>query len=197
MDAYMDKTWEYIELVIYRIVFQVDQGISFFEFMGAPLVIFLMALGVVFLTRFLSKHCITKRYRALKTNFEHWQSVRQEALNHPDPEKGKRLARNIDQAELNKAYYDYFFEGMLKNIVSNVLPVLLTAAYIIKIYTPEALMQRFGYAYVFNVSFGATRIEVSSLFWYVISILAGFLLYGGIKALTRKKNKTQLAAESI
>ena len=41
-------------------------------------------------------------------------NLRQEAMACEDREKGKALARNIDQAQLNKAYYDYFFEGFVK-----------------------------------------------------------------------------------
>lgn len=197
MDNLMDKAWEHIEAAIYNAVIIIDRLISIFEFLGAPVLLFLIALGIVLSTRFISKHFVTQRYKELKKEFEHWQSVRAQALNHPDPEKGKRLARNIDQAELNKAYYDYFFEGMLKNILCNVLPILVTAAYLIKTYTPEVLLERFGQAHVFLLTFGHTRIEVSSLFWYVISLLVCYILYGGFKVVTWKKSKTTLATESI
>jgi hypothetical protein len=174
-----------------------QKAISVFEFLGAPALIFFMTMGIILATRFISKHFITQRYFELKKEFEHWQGVRTEALNHPNPEKGKILARNIDQAELNKAYYDYFFEGMLKNIVSNVLPVLLGAAYIIKIYTPEILMDRFGQNCIFLITFGSKHIEVSSLFWYIICLMTGFILYGSFKAFTWRRKKTRLATDTI
>ena len=59
-------------------------------------------------------------------------------------EKGKALAKNIDQAQLNRVYYDYFFEGLMKSFITNVLPILVAASYVTAVYTPSALMQRFG-----------------------------------------------------
>lgn len=197
MNKILDKAWEHIETALYQAVLLLDNIISNIEFLGAPILIFLLTFAVVLMTRFISKHYVTRRYKDLKKEFEHWHSVREEALKHPDREKGKALAKNIDQAELNKAYYDYFFEGMLKNFVSNVLPVLLTAAYLTKIYTPENLVQRFGQNSVFVFSLSNTQIEVSTLFWYVISLIVSFILYWGVKAITHKKNNNRLAADTI
>ena len=197
MNDILDKAWLHIETALYQAVLLLDSIISKLEFLGAPTLIFLLTVAVVVLTRFVSKHYVTQRYKRLKKEFEHWHAVREEALKHPDREKGKALAKNIDQAELNKAYYDYFFEGMLKNVVSNVLPVLLTAAYLTKIYTPENLVERFGQNSVIAFSMNNTQIEVSALFWYVICLIASFILYGSVKAITHKKNNTRLASDTI
>lgn len=198
MDEILDKIWAYIEIVLNQAVLFFDKLISPLEIFGAGFVIFLLAVLVVFLTRFISTRFVTQRYRKLKKEFEHWQLVRNEAMKHPDPQKGKALARNIDQAELNRAYYDYFFEGMLKNIVTNVLPILLTAAMITQIYTPENLMARFGDEWVFTINMGASQIQASSLFWYVISIVIGFVLYAVIKTLLKRRNiEPELAENNI
>ena len=73
------------------------------------------------------------------------------------------LARNIDQAQLNKAYYDYFFEGLLKSVVTAILPILFTAAYINHAYAPESLIRLIGREYIFTFSrAGGDPIAVSA-----------------------------------
>ena len=94
----------------------------------------------------------TKRYEKLKKEFAHWFKLRQEALACEDGEKGKLLARNIDQGKLNKVYYDYFFEGLLKNLLTIYLPVIIMAAYVNEAYQPNRLMAKFGEAYVFRIA---------------------------------------------
>ncbi len=102
--------------------------------------ILLLAVCTVVVTRFLRRHVVTKRYLRLQEEFHHWYNVRQEALSaHSDPEKAKHLARNIDKATLNKVYYDYFFEGLLLNLVTTYLPILCVAGYINEAYKPENL----------------------------------------------------------
>ena len=187
MDAILDNAWIHVEIVLNYIIIFFDKLISPLEVFGPGFVIFFLAALVVLFTRLVKRVYVTKRYLRLKKEFEHWQNVRQEALKHPDSEKGRALAKNIDQAELNRAYYDYFFEGMLKNVVTNVLPILLTAAYITKIYTPETLMTRFGEQWVFSFSSGASQVQVSSLFHYVICLLGCFIVYGVVKKFVVKK----------
>jgi len=95
-----------------------------------------------------------------------------------DREKGKALAKNIDQADLNKAYYDYFFEGFLKNMLTTILPLLLMAAYVAKAYNPENLMKTFGQPHIFRfMGTGGKPVVVSSFFWFVISLLIVHILW--------------------
>ena len=187
MDDILDNIWAYVETVLNHTVLFLERLISPLEMFGAGFVIFFLAAVVVAFTRFVSRVYVTKRYIRLKREFEHWQQVREEALKHPDADKGRALAKNIDRAELNRAYYDYFFEGMLKNIVTNVLPILVTAAFVIKIYTPESLLKRFGEKWVFAFSAGDTQIQMSSLFFYVISLAGCFIIYGVAKRFFKKK----------
>lgn len=195
MDEILDNIWAHLEFVLSHTVLFLDKIISPLEMFGAGFVIFFLAALVVLLTRLVKRFYVTKRFIRLKKEFEHWHNVREEALKHPDPEKGKALAKNIDQAELNRAYYDYFFEGMLKNIITNALPILLTAAFIIKIYTPENLMDRFGSEWVFVFKHGASQIQISSLFFYVISLLSCFIFYG--VAMWRLKKKEVRKSELV
>jgi hypothetical protein len=161
--------------------------------MGPGVVIFVLALFTVGITRFVARFYVTRRYLHLEKEFHHWKGVREEALKHPDTEKGKTLAKNIDQAQLNKAYYDYFFEGLLKHFITKVLPLLLMAAYVIKVYSPQALLSRFGEKWVFSFSFGSLfQINASSLLWFVICVIFSFILFAvlkqGLKKRDAKKN---------
>ena len=102
-------------------------------------------------------------------------------------DKGKRLARNIDKAELNKVYYDYFFEGLLKNFITNVIPILFMVTYVTTVYTPETLLKRFGDEWVFSFSIGSSfQMDISSMFWFVICIILSFTLFIILKLVYKK-----------
>ena len=58
-------------------------------------VIFFLAFLIVIITRIISRFYVTKRFITLKKEFKHWQGIREEAMKHPDREKGKRLASKI------------------------------------------------------------------------------------------------------
>ena len=182
MDDFMDRAWEVIYSFLINIVVFIDTLLSPFEIIGAGGMIFLLAFFVVVITKIIGRFYTTKRFITLKKEFEHWKDVRDQAIKHPDKEKGKALAKNVDQAELNKAYYDYFFEGLLKNLVTTVIPILLMVTYITKAYTPATLLNKFGSAFIFSFSFGASsRTDVSSLLWFVISLLLSFVIIAILK----------------
>ncbi len=189
----VDRLWDFIEIYLTKITFFMDKIISPLDFLGPGAVIFILALITVLFTRFMSKVYTTKRYRELEKDYEHWQALRIEAMKHEDREKGKRLARNIDSAKLNQAFYDYFIEGFLKNLLTNVLPILLMLAYVTSAYSPAELADRFNRQYVFFIETGgATPWPVGTMFWYVISVLLSFLIFAGLKYLYKKiYNKEQ------
>ena len=178
MDAFLDTLWLTILAGIDLVFSLASRALAPLHFLGPALLIFLITLALVAVTKTLARVYTTKRYRKLKKNYEHWFEVRRQALASEDPEKGKALAKNIDQAELNKAYYDYFFEGFLKNILTAILPMLLTAAFIVKAYKPAGLMEAFGRAYIFKLTKpDGQPVVVSAFFWFVISLLAVHLLW--------------------
>ncbi len=189
MDDFLDRVWEPIEAFLnYAVVF-IDTLFSPMEVFGPAVVIFLLAFLVVIVTRTIARFYVTKRYIRLEKDFKHWQGVREEAMKHPDREKGKDLAKNIDQAELNKAYYDYFFEGLLKHFIVNVLPILLMVSYITKVYTPQTLLKRFGKEWVFSFSFGSSsQTNVTSLLWFVICLILSYILVAVLKMVFKKLN---------
>ena len=178
MDAFIDTLWLNILAGIDAVFNLAVRALGPLHFLGPALLIFLITLGLVSVTKTLSRIYTTKRYRKLKKNYEHWFELRREALANEDPEKGKALAKNIDQAELNKAYYDYFFEGFMKNILTTILPMLLTAAFIVKAYKPASLMEAFGQAYIFKFTKpDGQPVVVSAFFWFVVSLLTIHILW--------------------
>ncbi len=194
MDYFLDRVWEQIEIFLNFTVVSLDTVLSPLEFLGPEFVIFVLAGLIVGVTRLIARFYETKRFIALKKDFEHWQGVREEAMKQPDKTKGKALAKNIDQARLNRAYYDYFFEGLLKNFITNVLPMLLMAAYVTAVYTPQTLASRFGREWIFSFSFGSSRVFVSSLLWFVVCVVFSLILFYSLKIfLKRQHAKNKLA----
>ena len=194
MDEILDSAWLAIEAFLKQVTLLIDRLVSPLEVMGPAAVIFILAFAVVCLTRLIKRIFVTQRYQELKKDFEHWQGVREEAMKHPDPEKGKALAKNIDQAKLNKAYYDYFFEGFLNNLITNVLPILLMASYVTRVYTSETLLARFGREWVFTLSLGSFQVRASSLLWFVVSLILTFILYTVIAAKVKKKDAAPVSS---
>ena len=178
MDNFLDTLWFSIMTGVDAVVHLLTRILTPLNFLGPAAIIFLIVLLLVAFTKTLSRAYTTKRYRKLKKNYEHWFELRRKALACEDREKGKALAKNIDQAELNKAYYDYFFEGFLKNMLTTVLPVLLAAAFIVKAYSPANLQGTFGQAYIFHfANTDGKPIVVSAFFWFVISLLLAYILW--------------------
>jgi hypothetical protein len=151
----------------------------------------------VCLTKLFKRVYTTKRYQALKREFEHWSEVRKAAMNADDLEKGKRMARNIDQAKLNKVYYDYFFEGLLNNVITTILPILLVAAYVNEAYKPEKLQKLFGRSHVFSIpGTGDDPIFVGALFWYVLSLILVHVLWAVGKRILKRRTASGQVVES-
>lgn len=193
MDEWMDMVWDKIVAVFVTIGAALDQLLAPLNaLLGPAMVIVLLVVVLVAFTKWLGRIYNTQRHVELKKNYEYWYAIRSEAMACDDREKGKLLARNIDQAQLNKAYYDYFFEGFLKSIVTAILPILFVAAYINHAYGPENLTQQIGRRYIFEVSrSNADPIAVSAFFWFVISLvgvhLSWIVIRTTIKRLIKKK----------
>jgi len=170
MEDYLDIAWEYIYILIQKGTATLDYLLSHLHFLGPIPVIFLLAVMTVALTKVLKKYIKTKRLVTLEKDFQYWLSVREEAMHSTDREKGKALAKNIDQAKLNKAYYDYFLEGLLLGFITFYLPVISMAAYINEAYRAEKLLQLFGRDYI--LKFGANDpVVIGALFCFIISVL--------------------------
>jgi uncharacterized membrane protein (DUF106 family) len=192
MDEWMDRVWDAIVGFIVRIALILDGILApLNDSIGPALVIFVLVVLLVALTKFLGSVYHTKRYVELKKNYEHWYNLRQEAMACEDREKAKLLARNIDQAQLNKAYYDYFFEGFLKSIATAILPILFFAAYVNHAYGSEKLLQQIGQKTIFSFSRASgDPIAVSAFFWFVICLILVHLIWFVAVTMVKKRRRS-------
>ena len=187
MEKLLDNLW-------FKILYLIGAIESLFDFIFAPLnffgpavAILVIAFFTVIITKILTKIVKTKRYESLTKEFKHWYNIRQEATKCQDPEKAKLLAKNIDQAKLNKVYYDFFFEGFMLGIVTKYLPILIFAAYVNEAYRTENLIQVFGREYVFKFAGSGTKpILVGGVFWFIVSIFFIYLCWFLIKKMYGK-----------
>lgn len=170
MDEFFDMVWERIYALILKGTAALDYLLGYLHFLGPIVVIFLLAIVTVAVTKFLKKHIRTKRLVNLEEDFQHWLEVREAAMKCEDREKGKMLAKNIDKAHLNRAYYDYFLEGLLLGFITFYLPVVCMATYINEAYRAERLMEIFGRDYIFFYN-GTEPTAIGALFWFICSVL--------------------------
>jgi hypothetical protein len=176
IDAYMDKAWESIELAVHHAAALLDRLLLPLQPLGPVLIIALLALVAVIATKILERVFNTRRHRELKAEFQHWYALRQQALSCEDPEKGKLLAGNIDHARLNRVYYDYFFEGLLKSLATRFLPLLVVLAYVNEAFRPSHLLADFGRDHLFQWPWlVADPVSINAPFWFVLLVVG---IYG-------------------
>jgi len=192
MDEWMDMVWDAIVAFFVRIALLLDQILApLNDLLGPALLILVLVVLLVALTKLLGNVYHTKRYVELKQDYEHWYNLRQEAMACEDREKAKILARNIDQAQLNKAYYDYFFEGFLKSIATAILPILFFAAYVNYAYGPEKLLRQIGRETIFLFQRASGEpIAVSAFFWFVICLILVHLTWFVVAAVIRRRRRS-------
>ena len=178
MEDVFDIVWLKILALIHTFAKGLDLLFTPLNPLGPAVVILVIVLLTVASTKFLSKIYKTKRYLKLQKEFQYWYNLRNEALTCKDPEKGKVLAKNIDQAQLNKVYYDYFFEGLLNSIPTKYLPILIMLAYVNEVYKPDKLLQNFGREYILKfVNFDGNVIKIGAVLWFVLSMLLVYLAW--------------------
>jgi hypothetical protein len=192
MEEFLDTLWFKIEVSIHYLRGFLDVLFSPLNSLGPAVAIATIALITVTVTKYFTKKFKTKRYRHLREQFVHWYNVRQEAIKCEDYEKGKLLAKHIDQAKLNRVYYDYFLEGLLNNILTMYLPILLLLAYVNEAYSTNNLLKFFGREYVVKLrNFGGEQIAIGAAFWFVLSLVLIYLSWFIVKKIysTAKKVK--------
>ncbi|MFT5726614.1 MAG: uncharacterized membrane protein (DUF106 family) [Desulforhopalus sp.] len=194
MEALLDTIWEYLAAGFIYLADVLYAGLQNLHFLGPVVLIFLLAIATIGAIKFLTKLITTKRYTELEKTFNYWSALRDEAMQFEDREKGKRMARNIDKAELNKAYYDYFFEGFMLGIARKIIPIFFMFAFINEYYRTEKLTALFSQAFVIQIpSTSGEPILVGAVFWYLISLFLGFLLWFAVAKTIRsfKPAKTE------
>ncbi|ACV69721.1 hypothetical protein [Desulfohalobium retbaense] len=186
----LDTIWMKIVAVLQAVQGGMDQLLAPVDATAGPAVsIFLLAVGVVLLTSWFGRFK-TRRYRELEGEFWHWFHVRQAALEAGDGQDDQKsaLAKNIDKAKLNEVYYNYFFEGLLNNLLTRYIPIMLVAGYINTAYRPEALMASTGQKALFALPLGSDPVTVGGVFWYVCCLGLAALLRVGLKRARRRGN---------
>ncbi|HHL33243.1 MAG TPA: hypothetical protein ENJ30_02635 [Desulfobulbaceae bacterium] len=199
MDAFMDSMWNYIMAMFHFSASLLDQVLAPLHVFGPVFILTLLAVITVLITRTLNKYIITKRYIELEKEFQYWYKIREEAMKGPDYDKAKGIAKNIDQAKLNRVYYDYFLEGFLLGLARNILPVFLMVAYINESFRSEELLRLFGKEYLFSLpATGGKELLVGSVFFYIIALVLTHLAWAVIKGIVKKKgNLPEQAIDSI
>ncbi len=188
MNEAMDILWFKIVAGVQYLKEILDIMLGPLNYLGPAAAILIIAAATAVLTRFLSSRFKTRRYKTLKKEFQHWYNIRQEALKCEDSEEAQRLAKNVDQAKLNKVYYDYFFEGLLNNLATKYLPILVVLSYVNSAYRPENLLALFGRDYVFKIGNG-DPVLVGSVFWFIMSLLTVHLVWYLTKKLYHRFSK--------
>jgi hypothetical protein len=175
MEQLLDFAWFKIEALVYYLKSFLDLVFTPLNSLGPGLAILIIAFVAVIITKLLTKIYKTKRYKELEKQFVHYFKLRQEALQSKDGEKGKLLAKNIDQGKLNKVYYDYFFEGLLNSLLTKYLPIFSFLAYVNKAYSSSNLISLSGKEYIFKFNgLDGQTVVIGAAFWFVISL---FIIY--------------------
>ena len=187
MDAFVDNLWSQIVIVVQRIVILLDLVFSPLDKFGPLFSITVLAGLTVVVAKLLSRKITTKRYQTLQSEFRHWHSLREEAMKNENREKGKLLAKNIDQAKLNKVYYDYFFEGLLLSLVTKYLPFMCMLAYVNESYSPAKLAAKFGRDHLFKIGDQA----VGSIFWFVLAVIGINVVWMVVKKFVLKPSPSK------
>jgi uncharacterized membrane protein (DUF106 family) len=194
----MDTLWLFILQATQAVMDALNTLLAPVNSVHPMLSILLLAVCTVVLTRFLRKHVVTRRYLRLQEEFRHWYNVREEALSaHSDPEKAKCLAQNIDKATLNKVYYDYFFEGLLLNLVTTYLPILCVAGYINEAFKPENLQGMLNTPHLLSLKFWlGTEMTITPLLFFILSLTVLFIVIAVGHRQMKASNKKKAASGS-
>ncbi|MFW6052603.1 MAG: hypothetical protein ACOC8I_01705 [Desulfosalsimonas sp.] len=189
----MDELWMIILNALGHVQGGLDILFAPLHALGPVVTITVIAVLTAAATKLFNKFR-TRRYRELEKKFNYWYGIKQEALRvqDTDPEKAKELGRNIDQAKLNKVYYDYFLEGFLNSLLTMYIPILLMLSYINATYQPENLESVFGRDYLFMLPwFNGKHYEVGSVFWFIFCIFGFYIISFITKLILRKKDNRQ------
>jgi len=192
MEEFLDIIWLKILLLVQYFVRCLDFILAPLDPLGPAAKILVVVFVTVAATKFLSKIYKTKRYIELQKEFRHWYNLRKEALACKDPDQGKALAKNIDQAKLNRIYYDYFFEGLLSSLPTKYLPILTMAAYVNEAFKPDNLLKNSGREYIFKfINYDGNVILIGAIFWFVLSLLGVYLTWFIVEKIYAKYKRTE------
>lgn len=196
MEDILDALWDKIAAFFQLLADGLFMVLSPLHIFGPIVIITLLGIATVLFTKLMNRLIITKRYIKLEKNFQYWLNIREEAMKGEDHDKAKRLARNIDQSLLNRAYYDYFFEGLMLGLIRKVIPIFFVFAFINEFYRTEELTRLFGKGYLFTIpTTSGEPLLVGSVFYYFMALIFCYICWAiGKRVIARKK--TALSKES-
>jgi len=193
MEEFLDGLWFKIMDLIHNIVCFLDYIFTPLNFLGPVFALSIIAFITVVITKILTRIFTTRRYEELKKEFKHWYNIRREASKCKDPEKVKLLTKNIDQAELNQVYYNYFFEGFMISLATKYMPVFSFLAYVNEAYKAENLMKLFGRDHIFIFAGSSSKpVVIGAVFWFLLSIMliyTGWFFIENRKSILQRKEK--------
>ena len=176
----MDALWALIVSGINQLQAGLYQLISPLHVFGPALTIAVLSVVTVLLARFFTRRFKTRRYRELEQEFKYWFNIKQEALKLRDtePDKAKQLGINIDKGKLNEVYYNYFFEGLLNNLLTMYIPIFSMLAFVNYTYQPDTLKALFGKTHLFNLLWiNGQTYPIGPVFWFVFCVFAAYLAF--------------------
>ncbi len=197
MERFLDIVWEYLYSAILTFAGTVDTLLSPIQALTGPaFILVLLAFTTVCCTKFLGRKCRTKRHVKLEEDFYHWLGVREEAMRCEDKIKGSRMARNIDQAKLNRCYYDYFLEGLLLSLATMYLPILMVMSYVNTYFRPEILMELTGKEYIVKLGLASGEpVLIGSIFFYFVSLVSFYIGWVVIKKVLERRRRNRIISE--
>jgi hypothetical protein len=188
----MDTLWMFIVTMVQHGQQGLNILFSPLHMLGPTAAVAGIAVLTAAVTRVFGKKFKTKRYKELEQEFYYWYDVKQQALQlkDADPEKAKQLGRNIDQGHLNKVYYDFFFEGFLKNLLTMYIPLFLMLGYVNATYAPEALEAMTGKSHLFILPwFNGQQYPIGAVFWFVCCVLFFYVAAFVVRMMLEKKQR--------
>ncbi len=196
----MDALWAILLQAIQHIQAGIFYLVSPLHVFGPAVTIALIAAATVFLARFFTRRFKTRRFRELEEEFHYWYNIKQEALRlgREDPEKARQLGIDIDKGKLNEVYYNYFFEGLLNNLLTMYIPIFSMLAFVNYTYRPEALEAMFGSRHLFDfVWFSGKSCSVGPAFWFVACVLAVYILVFAFGLLRKRRSRSGGSEEGV
>ncbi|MFP4225367.1 MAG: hypothetical protein ACLFRF_01445 [Desulfobacterales bacterium] len=196
----MDALWAVIVSGINQLQAGLYQLISPLHVLGPAFTIAVLAVVTVLFARFFTRRFKTRRYRELEQEFKYWFDIKQEALKlrEAEPEKAKQLGVNIDKGKLNEVYYNYFFEGLLNNLLTMYIPIFSMLAFVNYTYQPAALKALFGKSQLFILYWiNGQTYAIGAVFWFVFCVFAAYLAFFVIGRIYRRYQPDRKGRNSL
>ncbi len=193
MNKLFDTLWMRITDFVAAATVFLNEAFSPLDAVHPAFTISVIAFLTVVVAKILSATFITRRFIELEKQFIYWHGIRREAASSEDRKKGKWMAKSIDQAKLNRVYYDYFFEGFMLSLATKYLPVFTMLAYVNETYRPENLSLLTGRSYLFEIGSG-NPVQIGGIFWFIACVFTVYILWSVLKHYGKRFLKTPAAA---